>query len=211
MLFGLMSRWMMPLSCMNTIPETTLFIESVISQNSETKIWNYHQMLISRDMTRNLLSEHSALILGEPVLLAADSLEQLSSLFIQTSHTVLTLWGSHLKVLGQDNALQPGLEILFQMKNSSALFHLHKCTQLENLFSTWPWSTWPWSTWPWSPWSVSPTRCARTPRPRAECASGASPQTAPCSFFSGKCLWFRRNHWNLVFYLLSMAGCSCIE
>ena len=70
---------------------------------------------------------------------------------------------------------------------------------------------WPWSTWSWSPWSVSLTRSARTPRPRAECASGASPQTAPCSFFSGKCLWFRRNHWNLVFYLLSMAGCSCIE
>ena len=71
----------MPLSCMNTIPETTLFIELVISQNSQTKIWNYHQVLISRGMTRNLLSEHSALILSEPVLLAADSLEQLSSLF----------------------------------------------------------------------------------------------------------------------------------
>ena len=170
-------------------------------------------------MTRHLLSEHSALILGEPVLLAADSLEQLSSLFIQTSHSVIqffTFWGSHLKVLSQDDALQAGLEVLFQMKNSSALFHLHKCKQLENLlspwpWSTWPWSTWPWSTWPWSPWSVSLTRSARTPRPQAECASGASPQTAPCSFFSGKCLWFRRHHWNLVFYLLSMAGCSCIE
>ena len=78
-------------------------------------------------MTRNLLSEHSALILGEPVLLAADSLEQLSSLFIKRTKNLFTSWGSHLKVLGQDNALQPGLEILFQMKNSSALFHLKKC------------------------------------------------------------------------------------
>ena len=62
----------------------------MISQNSETKIWNYHQVLISRDMTRNLLSEHSALILGEPVLLAADSLEQLSSLFIKRTTNLFT-------------------------------------------------------------------------------------------------------------------------
>ena len=58
--------------------------------NYETKIWNYHQVLISRDMTRNLLSEHSALILSEPVLLAADSLEQLSSLFIKRTKNLFT-------------------------------------------------------------------------------------------------------------------------